>query len=63
VPFVFLFYATQFAQSVTLTPEFVEIQFSLEHLGLLNDEQKKMLKSIPTEFYKDVNEAGDKFGA
>lgn len=63
VPFVFLFYATQFAQSVTLNSEFVEMQFSLEHLGLLGEEQKKLLKPIESAFYKDTNEDGDKFAA
>jgi hypothetical protein len=35
VPFVFMFYATQFAEKVEFKDKYVELHFSLEHLKLL----------------------------
>ena len=50
VPFVFMFYATQFAQEIKFEDNFVEMHFSMEHLKLLKKKQTKLLKPIDSTF-------------
>jgi len=53
VPFVFMFYATQFSESINFEGKFVEMHFSMEHLKLLKKKQVKMLKPIESTFYNE----------
>ncbi len=54
VPFVFMFYATQFAGQVNFFDDkYVELHFSLEHLNLLRKRQTRLLKPIQSSFYHD----------
>jgi hypothetical protein len=53
VPFVFMFYATQFAQKVEFKDKYVELHFSLEHLKLLKKKQNKLLKPIESVFFNE----------
>ena len=46
VPYVFMFYATQFAQDVKFEDNYIELHFSLEHFKMLKKKQLKMLKPI-----------------
>ena len=46
VPYVFMFYATQFAQEVRFENNYIELHFSFEQFKLLKKKQLKMLKPI-----------------
>jgi len=59
VPFVFMFYATQFAQDIKFEGKGIQLDFSLQHLNMLKPKQVKLLKNIVGEFYNDVNKNGD----
>ena len=59
VPFVFMFYATQFSQNIKFDGKYIQLDFSLNHLNLLKPKQQKLLKNIVSEFDKDVNANGD----
>ena len=59
VPFVFMFYATQFAQDVKFEGKAIQLDFSLSHLNLLRPKQQKLLKTIVSQFDKETNKKGD----
>ena len=59
VPFVTMMYATQWAENVKLSEKYMEMDFSMQHLGLLKKSQTKLLKNIMGEFYKETNEKGE----
>ena len=56
IPYVMIFYATQFAEKVKFEGNFIEFGFSAQHLGLLTEKQQKLLKPITGEFDKEVSE-------
>lgn len=58
-PFVILFYATQFAEKVTFSEDYLDLDFSLKHMNLLTPRQQKALKAIEGGFYKEMNVNGD----
>ena len=58
VPFVFMFYATQFSESVKFGEKYVELGFSFDKLNMLLPKQKKLLKAIKGDFYKETNSQG-----
>lgn len=58
MPFVALVYGVQFAQDVEFTDKYVELKFSPGHFNLMTEKQKKLLKPIKGDFYKEVNHAG-----
>jgi hypothetical protein len=60
VPFVGLFYATQFCEQIDFNEEFLDLGFSMKHLNMLTSRQLKLLKNIEGDFYKSTNEKGDK---
>jgi len=53
VPYVGMFYATQFAESITFDGKYSSFDFSMTHLGLLKKAQTKMLKPISGSFYNE----------
>ena len=55
VPFVFMFYATQFSENVKFEGKFIELGFSFDKLNMLLPKQKKLLKAIKGDFYKETN--------
>ena len=59
VPYVFMFYATQFAQEVKFENNYIELHFSFEHFKLLKKKQQKMLKPIQSDFFDDFNKDGE----
>ena len=59
VPFVFMFYATQFSQAIHFDDKFIQLDFSLQHLKLLKPKQLRLLKDIESQFYGETNPAGD----
>ena len=59
VPFVFMFYATQFAEKVEITDSNMQLDFSMAHLKLIKKKQAKLMKPIEGDFYKEKNEAGE----
>ena len=59
VPFVFMFYATQFAQDIQFVGKHIQLDFSLDHLNLLKPKQQKLLKNIVSMFDKETNKDGD----
>lgn len=58
MPFVALVYGVQFAQTVEFTDKFVELGFSAGHFNMMTEKQKKLLKPIKGDFYKEVNHSG-----
>jgi len=56
VPFVTMFYATQFAQTIAVEDKYLSMEFSMDHLGLLKKKQARLLKPIKGDFYKETNE-------
>jgi hypothetical protein len=59
VPFVALFYGAQFCQNVHLSEDFIQFDFSLQHLGLLEPKQANLLKKIESKWIKETNKEGD----
>jgi len=59
VPYVFIFYATQFAEKLKVENNYIEFGFSATHLGLLTPKQQKLLKPITGDFDKEKNFLGD----
>lgn len=59
IPYVFMFYTTQFAQNVKFEGKYIEFHFSLEHMNLLRKQQIKLLKKLDSEFYKETNARGE----
>jgi hypothetical protein len=60
VPFVALFYASQFSDSLEFNKEYIDVGFSMKHLNMLNARQEKLLKPITGDFYKEVDSKGNK---
>lgn len=56
VPYVFMFYSAQFASNVEFSEKFVQMDFSLEHFGLLKKNQLRLLKTIESTFDRETNE-------
>jgi len=46
VPYVTMMYATQFSETVNFVDKYMELNFSMQHLGLLKKSQSKLLKPI-----------------
>ena len=46
IPYVMIFYATQFAENLKFDDKFLEMGFSAEHFGFLTAKQQKLLKPI-----------------
>ena len=44
IPFVTMFYGTQFASDIKFVENYMEFEFSFDHLNLLRGKQKKSLK-------------------
>lgn len=59
VPFVFLFYATQFSKELKFDNKMLEAHLSLEHLNFLKKSQVKQLKQIESVFDKETSTNGD----
>jgi hypothetical protein len=59
VPYVFMFYATQFAQDVKFEDNYIELHFSLEHFKMLKKKQLKVLKPIQSDFFAEFNKDGE----
>ena len=59
VPFVFMFYATQFAQDIKFEEKYIEMHFSLEHIKMMKKKQTKLLKPIDSSFGNEQNKDGD----
>jgi hypothetical protein len=62
-PFVFMFYGVQFAQKVELSGKYGSFEFNLEHMSLLRKSQAKLLKQIPSEWFKETNFRGEEIAA
>jgi len=60
VPFVGLFYGTQFCETIEFKEEYLDMGFSMTHLNMLTKKQMGLLKGIEGEFYNEVNEKGEK---
>lgn len=58
VPFVGMFYGSQFAETVTMNDDHVGLAYSLKHLEMLTPKQNDLLKPIEGEFYGDQNAKG-----
>ena len=41
IPYVLIFFSAQFAQEVKQYDQYLEFQFSFEHMGLLKESQSK----------------------
>jgi hypothetical protein len=59
VPFVSLFYAVQFAETVEFKDEYIDLGFSIKHFNLMNHKQLALLKPIEGDFYNFQNERGE----
>ena len=58
VPYVLIFYATQFAEQLKFQDKYLEFGFSATHLGLLSAKEQKLLKPITGEFDRETNKDG-----
>lgn len=58
LPFVTLYYATQFCDTWEHPNKFIELGFSPLRMKLLTEKQQKLLKPIQGGFYKEVNKSG-----
>ena len=59
VPFVGMFYAVQFAETVEFEENFMSIGSSLKHFEMLSDKQNNLLKPVAGGFHSDVNKNGE----
>jgi hypothetical protein len=59
VPFVGMFYAVQFAESVEISEKFMGMGISLKHFEMLSEKQNNLLKPIAGDFHTDVNKNGE----
>lgn len=59
LPFVGLFYATQFADKVKFFENNIQLDFSFDRFALLKPRQSKLLKAIKGDFYKETNPQGE----
>ena len=56
---------TKWSQDIRFEDKYIEADYNLDHLNLLDKEQQKLFKNIATEFdkTKDVNKQGDEMMA
>jgi hypothetical protein len=59
IPFVGMFYASQFAETIEFPENFLDYGFSMKHLNMLTKKQQQLLKNIEGDFYKSTNEKGE----
>jgi len=59
IPYVFLFYGSQFASNLHFDEKYCTFDFNLEYFGLLKKSQIKLLKTIEGTFGPELNEQGD----
>lgn len=59
IPYVGFMYLTQFASRVEIGETYIEGDFNLEHLGLLDQNQRKILKKIAGDYPKPLNFKGE----
>jgi hypothetical protein len=60
VPYVTMMYATQFAETINFVDDkYLDMNFSMQHLGMLKKSQSKLLKPIQGDFYKEKNDKGE----